>query len=75
LTSLASIFPGTTKPNNFHRIQQQQQQQQQQQSNMAEKDIETNEGIVPVQSFTNGEILDSVGPFDEKKLLRRIDSL
>lgn len=42
---------------------------------MDEKYMETNKGIMPIQSFDNGDVLDSVERFDEKKLLRRIDLL
>ena len=41
---------------------------------MDENEIDIKQGIVPTQSY-DGEILESVPPFDEKKLLRRIDIL
>ena len=41
---------------------------------MAEKDVDTKEDIVPTKS-QDGEVLEHVEPFDEKKLVRRIDIL
>ncbi|KIW11195.1 hypothetical protein PV08_10495 [Exophiala spinifera] len=39
---------------------------------MAEKKLESNEQIVATQSY-NGEVLEDIAPYDEKKLVRRID--
>lgn len=43
-------------------------------TNMADKDIDTKGDLVATKS-QDGEVMETVEPYDEKKLVRRIDIL